>query len=93
MPLNEQWGDYVPPTAKDGLPPRRRPVMKRIATALLVAFELAMLVYFLATPSRHRPSDLIGIWVLGSMILLAFLGFAMGETTHDMADLGGGGGR
>ena len=91
MPLNERWGDYVP--RKDELPPRRRPVLARFAIMLLVAFETIMLGYLLVVPSARRLSDLVGIWVLGSMIILSILGFALGETTSDMADLGSRAGR
>jgi len=86
MPLNEPFGDYVP--REDELPPRRRPVLTKFSILFFGLYELGMLLYFLVEPARRRPSDFIGIWVLGSLVSLSLLGFALGETTADMAELG-----
>jgi hypothetical protein len=63
-------------------------MLTRFAIGLLVVFEATMVTYLLVVRSARRPSDFVGIWVLGSMIIVSVLGFALGETTGDMAELG-----
>ena len=104
MKPSEPWGDYVPDAESqtvfgegDDLPgeflapeaPVKRPrILFTMSVAVLAAFELGMTIYFFVAPSRHRPTDLVGEWILGSAILICALAYSLGERMSDLIDLG-----